>query len=117
MVAKHTNPQAKTMMILSETRPTHPGIFIQEDILEEFNLTQEALAQRLGVSRRSINQLVNGKRSITADMALRLGQFTHTTPQLWLNLQAAVDLWDAQQTAVSYAPIEPIVPQPEPLPA
>ncbi len=101
------------MMILSETRPTHPGIFIQEDILEEFNLTQEALAQRLGVSRRSINQLV------TASAVSRpiLGQFTSHHPQLWLNLQAAVDLWDAQQTAVSYAPIEPIVPQPEPLPA
>ena len=79
-------------MIVPETRPTHPGIFVREDILEEFGLSQEMLAQRLGVSRRSINQLVNGRRSITADMALRLGQFTRTSPQLWLNLQAAVDL-------------------------
>ncbi len=104
------------MMILPETRPTHPGIFVREDILEEFDLTQESLAQRLGVSRRSINQLVNSKRSVTADMALRLGKFTNTSPQLWLNLQAAVDLWDAKNTAVSLDPIEPIVPQPQKLP-
>lgn len=103
-------------MFLPETRPTHPGVFIREDILEEFDLTQEALAQRLGVSRRSVNQLVNGRRSVTADMALRLGKFTNTSPQLWLNLQAAVDLWDARQTAVSLEPIEPIIPQPEGLP-
>lgn len=81
--------------MIPETRPTHPGIFIREDILNEFALTQEELAHRLGVSRRSINQLVNGKRGITADMALRLGKFTNTSPQLWLNLQASVDLWDA----------------------
>ncbi|MCA9981598.1 MAG: HigA family addiction module antidote protein [Anaerolineales bacterium] len=85
------------MMFLPETRPTHPGVFIREDILEEFDLTQEALAQRLGVSRRSVNQLVNGRLSVTAAIALRLGKFTNTSPQLWLNLQAAVDLWDATQ--------------------
>jgi antitoxin HigA-1 len=78
-------------------KPTHPGIFIEEDILQEFGLTQEALALHLGVSRRTINQLVNGKRGITADMALRLGQFTNTSPEMWLNLQRAVDLWEATQ--------------------
>ena len=104
------------MMNLPETRPTHPGIFVREDILEEFDLTQESLAQRLGVSRRSINQLVNRKRGVTVDMALRLGKFTNTSPQLWLNLQAAVDLWDARNTAVSLESIESIVPQPQKLP-
>jgi len=94
-------------MMIPEKRPTHPGIFIREDILDEFALTQEALAQRLGVSRRSINQLVNGKRGITADMALRLGQFTNTSPQLWLNLQMAVDLWDAAHTSVMPGTIQP----------
>ena len=88
-------------MMISENRPTHPGEFIREDILAEYDLTQGELADRLGVSRRSINQLVNEKRSITADMALRLAKFTNTSPQLWLNLQTAVDLWDAQQTAVA----------------
>ncbi len=81
--------------MISENRPTHPAEFIREDILAEFQLTQGQLAERLGVSRRTINQLVNERRSITADMALRLGKLTNTSPQLWLNLQTAVDLWDA----------------------
>lgn len=93
-------------MMISENRPTHPGEFIREDILLEFNLTQGDLADLLGVSRRSINQLVNEKRSITADMALRLAKFTNTSPQLWLNLQTAVDLWDAQETAVALDQIQ-----------
>jgi antitoxin HigA-1 len=81
--------------MISENRPTHPGEFIREDILEEFGFTQGELAERLGVSRRTISQLVNERRGISADMALRLGKLTNTTPQLWLNLQMAVDLWDA----------------------
>ena len=81
--------------MISQNRPTHPGEFIREDILEEFGLTQSALAERLGVSRRTINQLVNEQRSVSADMAIRLGKLTGTTPQLWLNLQTAIDLWDA----------------------
>jgi addiction module HigA family antidote len=88
-------------MTIPENRPTHPGEFVREDILLELELTQQELADKLGVSRRSINQLVNEKRSVTADMALRLGKFTNTSPQLWLNLQTAVDLWDAAQNAES----------------
>ena len=76
-------------------RPTHPGEFIKEDILEEFGITQTELAERLSVSRRTINQLVNEQRGVSADMAIRLGRLTNTTPQLWLNLQTAVNLWDA----------------------
>jgi addiction module HigA family antidote len=81
--------------MLPKNRPTPPGDFIKEDILVEFGLTQRELAEKLGVSRLTINQLVNGKRTITADMALRLGKFTKTSPQMWLNLQNMVDLWDA----------------------
>ena len=96
--------------MISENRPTHPGEFIREDILEEFRFTQGELAERLGVSRRTINQLVNERRSITADMAIRLGKLTNTTPQLWLNLQMAVDLWDAAHAshAKPFNTIEPI---------
>lgn len=82
-------------MLLPKNRPTHPGQFISEDVLKELNMTQDQLAKVLGVSRRTINQLVNQKRGISADMALRLGKFTRTSPQMWLNLQNAVDLWDA----------------------
>ena len=83
--------------MIPENKPTQPGEFIREFILEEFGLTQTELARRLAVSRRTVNQLVNGKRGITADMALRLGRLTNTTPQLWLNLQMTFDLWVASQ--------------------
>jgi len=83
--------------MIPETQPDCPGAFIQEYILDEFSLTQEQLATLLGVSRRTINQLVNGKRKVTAEMALRLGKFTRTSPELWLNLQMRLDLWEASQ--------------------
>jgi len=79
--------------------PTSPGEFLAEDILREYGLTQGELAAALGVSRRSINQIVNNRRSITADMALRLSRFTGTTAQFWLNVQTAWDLWHARQSA------------------
>jgi antitoxin HigA-1 len=85
--------------MLPKHRPIPPGEFVKEDILKEFGLTQQQLADSLKVHRRTINELVNGKRGISADMALRLGKFTNTTPQMWLNFQNAVDLWDAYQQA------------------
>jgi addiction module HigA family antidote len=80
-------------------RPTHPGEFIKADILQELGMTQTQLATALGISRHTINQLVNQKRGMTLDMALRLGQFTQTSPEMWLNLQLAVDLWDARHSS------------------
>jgi addiction module HigA family antidote len=96
--------------MIPENRPTHPGEFIRYDLLEEFDLTQLELAERLSVSRRSINQVVNGKRGISADMVLRLAEFTRTSPQVWLNLQMAVDLWDAAHATHDkpFNTIEPI---------
>jgi len=85
--------------MLPKHRPIHPGEFVKEDILAEFGLTQQQLADRLKVHRRTINEIVKGKRSISADMALRLGKFTNTNPQMWLNLQNALDLWDAYHQA------------------
>ncbi len=94
-----------------KNRPTHPSEFIKEDILKELSITQEQLSKELGVSRRTINQLVNGKRRISIDLALRIGRFTNTTPEMWLNLQASVDLWDAHNSP-SYRSIMEIQPIP-----
>jgi addiction module HigA family antidote len=77
--------------------PTPPSVFVREDILEAFKLTQDELAQRLGVSRLTVNQLVNNRRAITAEMALRLSRLTGTTAEFWMNLQQKVDLWEANQ--------------------
>ena len=79
--------------------PTHPGVYIARGLLKDYGFTQQQLADELGVSRRTVNQLVNRQRGVSADMALRLGKLTKTSPELWLNLQTAVDLWEAKAGA------------------
>lgn len=79
--------------------PTHPGAYIARGLLKDYGFTQQQLADELGVSRRTVNQLVNARRGVTADMALRLGKLTKTSPEYWLNLQTAVDLWEAKAEA------------------
>ncbi len=61
------------------------------------DITQEQLADALGVSRHSVNELMNGKRAVTAVMALRLARVLGTDPEFWLNLQQASDLYQAQK--------------------
>lgn len=80
-----------------ERRPTPPGRFIQHDILDEYGLTQDQLAQRLRVSRLTVNELVKGKRALTASMALRLSRLTGQSVEYWLNLQQAVEIWVARE--------------------
>ncbi len=79
-------------------RPTHPGEMLREDFLPDFGLTVAGLAEALGVSRQSINELLRGRRAVSPEMALRLARFFGNTPEFWLNAQRAVDLWDAAQT-------------------
>ncbi len=101
------------MRLPQERCPTHPGEYIKEDILEELKLTQQQLADRLLVSRRTVNQIVNLKRSITPEMALRLGFLTGTSPEMWMNLQTAYDMWNARQGVeqTDIVKIKPIVPE------
>ena len=73
-------------------RPTHPGEVFLEDFLIPLGITQKEAAQRLRISYPRMNEIVNGKRSVTPDTALRLARFTATEPEFWLNLQAAHDL-------------------------
>ena len=89
--------------------PTHPGELLREEIMPALKLTQEQLAERLGVSRRTINEIVGEKRSVTADMAHRLAKFLNTTPDLWLGLQSEFDLWKAHdKRQTDYAKIRPV---------
>lgn len=71
--------------------PIHPGEHLAE-FLEEFELSQYALAKAIHVPPRRINEIVKGQRAITADTALRLGRFFDMTPQFWLNLQTQYDV-------------------------
>lgn len=72
--------------------PVHPGEILRADFLEEFGITQNKLAVSIKVPPRRINEIVHGKRAVTADTALRLARFFGTSAQFWLNLQARYDL-------------------------
>ncbi|HUT44126.1 MAG TPA: HigA family addiction module antitoxin [Desulfobacterales bacterium] len=72
--------------------PIHPGEILREEFLEPMGVSQYRLAKNISVPPRRINEIVHGKRSITADTALRLGRFFGMSPQFWLNLQTLYDL-------------------------
>jgi len=76
-------------------QPTHPGAILREHYLEPMDLSITEAAERLGVSRKTLSKLVNEQGAATPEMALRLSRAFGTTPQLWLNLQQACDLWEA----------------------
>ncbi|MBE7552305.1 MAG: HigA family addiction module antidote protein [Anaerolineales bacterium] len=73
-------------------KPIHPGEILLEEFLKPMGLSQNHLALRIGVPARRINEIVLGKRGITADTALRLGRYFGMSPQFWLGLQMDYDL-------------------------
>jgi addiction module HigA family antidote len=72
--------------------PIHPGEILLEEFLKPMGISQYRLAKDISVPPRRINEIVHGKRAITADTALRLGRFFNMSPQFWLNLQNRFDL-------------------------
>lgn len=79
--------------------PIHPGEVLMEDFIEGFGITQNKLAVSIGVPPRRINEIVHGKRGITADTALRLAKYFGTSPEFWINLQSHYELDRAEDTA------------------
>ncbi len=77
--------------------PIHPGEILVTEFLEPMGVTQYRLAKDIGVTARRINEIVHGRRSITADTALRLGRFFGMEAQFWLNLQTHYDMEVAQE--------------------
>ena len=71
--------------------PVHPGLYLKE-LLEELNLSQYRLARELAIPAMRINLVVNGKRPVTAELALRLGRYFGQSPRYWMNLQGRYDL-------------------------
>lgn len=76
-------------------RPTHPGEMLREDFLPDYELTVSGIAQALGVSRQTMNELLRERRAVSPEMAIRLSRLFSNSPEFWLNAQRAVDLWDA----------------------
>ena len=75
--------------------PTKPGEILKEEFLHPLEMTQGDLAKHLGCDIKVINRIVNGRTSVTAEMALRLSASFNTSPEFWLNAQKAVDLYKA----------------------
>jgi len=79
-------------------KPTHPGEMLRVDFLPDYDLSVASLAEALGVSRQSINELLRERRAVSPEMALRLGRLFGNSPEFWLNAQRALDLWQAAET-------------------
>jgi len=79
-------------MVTEKLHPVHPGEILLEEFLKPLGMSQSRLALDIGVHPRRVNEIVLGKRSITADTALRLARYFGNSPQFWLGLQADYDL-------------------------
>jgi addiction module HigA family antidote len=92
-------------MLPKNRPPTHPGEMLLKEFLEPASITQLELARHLGWPYPRLNEIINGRRGITADSALSLGDAFGTGPEFWLNLQRDWNLWHSLQ---KHTPIEPI---------
>jgi antitoxin HigA-1 len=90
--------------------PIHPGEVLMQEYLEPLGVTQHRLAVSIGVPPRRINEIVHGKRRISADTALRLARYFETTERFWLNLQGRYDLEvERDRLAATLAAIQPLI--------
>ena len=77
--------------------PPYPGIILLEDWIKPLGFSISAFALKIGTTRKNLSEIVNGKTGISPEMALKLSKALKTTPELWLNMQQAYDLWQAKQ--------------------
>lgn len=100
-------------------RPPHPGEHLREEYMPDCGFTVASFAAALGVSRQTVNELINERRAVSADMALRLGRLFSQSAAFWLDLQRGVDLWDAEQAIkedlarIKPLPVPPILTEAE----
>ena len=74
-------------------KPVHPGVVLLEDVIKPLRLSITTVARDLGVSRKALSELVNGKTALSPMMAVRIGKATGTSPESWMNMQTKVDIW------------------------
>ena len=78
-----------------QREPTTPGEILSEEFLKPLGMTQKQLAEHIGCDVKVVNRIVNGRASVTAEMAIRLGAALRMSPEFWLNAQQAVDIYHA----------------------
>ncbi len=86
--------------MVAQRKPTHPGEVLKEDVIKPLSLTITEAAKRLGVTRKTLSDLINCKISMSPEMCLRVAKATNTTPESWMYMQAKLDLWKAAQKTV-----------------
>ena len=97
---KDPGPKRPARLRLSTRKPPHPGEFLDTRFLKPLGINQTELAAALGVSRRRVNELVNGRRAITPDTALRLAMYFGNEAAFWMHLQVAWDMHAAVRSAL-----------------
>jgi addiction module HigA family antidote len=85
-------------MLMTKRKPAGVGEILVEEFMRPMSLTQAALAEAMGVQRKHVNELCNGRRAVTAPTALILARVFGNTPDFWLNVQRRNDLWDAMHS-------------------
>lgn len=93
-------------MLTTRRRPATVGEMLVEEFMRPLRLTQGALAEAMGVPRKHVNELCNGRRAVTAPTALILARVFGNSPDFWLNVQRRTDLWEAMHSPRELARIE-----------
>ena len=100
--------EEKEIMREMKRRPTHPGKIILEDYLKPLGITITRLAEVIGLSRKTLSKIINGRGAVTPEMALRLSRAFDTSPELWLSLQRNYDLWQAAHASNTWKGVKPV---------
>jgi addiction module HigA family antidote len=82
---------------MRKRRPTHPGEVLLEDVIKPLGITITEAAKDMGVSRKTLSEIVNGRCAVSPEIAVRIGKATSTSPEGWLAMQSKLDLWKAMQ--------------------
>lgn len=93
-----TTIKKKSNRSVKDTTPLHPGVILSEYYMKEANITQVELAKRIGCSHRKINEVVNGKRALSAALAVALEDVFGASAEMWARLQASYDVWLERQS-------------------
>lgn len=100
-------------MLPKNRPPTHPGEMLLREFLEPLEISQKAIAEHLGWTTARLNEIVKGRRGVSADSALALGEALATGPEFWLNLQRDWDLWHSLRKHRKIEPLERLRPAAE----
>ena len=100
-ITTRTKESKVTLFVPTDRRPTHPGEFLRDEFIEPMGLIQREVADALHISEVGLNLLLNGKKRLTAQMALRLERAFGVSAQTWLNMQIACDLYAAQHSSAA----------------